>query len=247
MKRAVCLLLLLAACGKKPAPPAPMPEPEGEPPVLELPKRPIRLQRHDRIHLRASILPADAQGPGYAADLGVHKITILEFDDTDVHLDWQMKERFEVGRDQKGRLYDEDLLFGKIRMKPWASAQTMVLPIHWSGEAEFSGYALLWLTPAAWQELKGSGKTIWRIDRDEEPGTLELRGRRRILLRVNDETRQVDVLLAESAAATFLILDQEDNPLVLSVKLRQPREAMSVTGRTRLTFDYEVLEIWTNE
>ena len=64
---------------------------------------------------------------------------------------------------------------------------------------------------------------------------------------MNDAPRLVDVVVAESATAAYRILDEPDNPLILSVKLKQPREEKSVTGRTRMTFDYEVTELWINE
>lgn len=240
MKRTLLVVALLAGCSKKPEPPAPQPEPEADREVLPPPK-PLLLRRHDRVYLRCGILPPDATEPGYQRDLGVHKISIQRYDEEEIDLQWDMKERFQTPDG-----FDEDMLSGRIRIKPWGAARTMVLPIHWTGEGEFRDYALLWLTPGSWTELKSEGRTIWRIDREDD-GALEAKGRRRLSLRVNDEPRLVDAILAESAAATFLILDEAENPLILSVKLKHPQEEKSVTGRTRMTFDYEVLELWINE
>lgn len=245
MRKAFLVLALVAGCSKKPEPPAPQPETPEETTETPPPK-PLVFQRHDRVHLRCGVLPPDCTDAGYQRDLGVHKITILRLDEEEIDLQWDMKERFEVGKDSQGPLYDEDMLVGRIRMKPWSAARTMVLPIHWQGDGEFPNYALLWLTAGAWTELKSAGRTTWRHDPDED-GAVESKGRLRIQLRVNDALRFVDVVVAESATATYRILDEPDNPLILSVKLKQPQEGKSVTGRTRMTFDYEVLELWLKE
>lgn len=246
---AVLVALCLASCGEgPPPPPKPKPKPTPEKPA---PSPFLKLRLRAQVQLRSSVLPPQLRDTGYAKDLGIHRITIEELNENEIRLSWDMKERFLV----RGDVYDEKPLTGSVATRGWKDAREMILPVHWPGNAkkEFEGNALLWLTPAAYRELKEKGIATWRIGGIERrPGDADLRliAATRGKLLVSNEERWYAVLLAASAAAEFRILDDPDNPLILSVKFKEgvvTREVESTTRRTRMTYDYEVTEAWIVE
>lgn len=236
------LLIVIASCDKGP-PPSPQAQREPEPtPLAE--EKPFRLRLHLNawIYVRSSELPPDLRNTGFARDLGVHRIEIVERNADTIVLTWQMKERF-----RKADEFDEAILQGAVRSDDWSKGRTMFLPVHWEGRRTVREQPLLWMTPEAFSELRDGGRTTWNIGLEKRPedGSAKLVERTTRSLVVSEKPRTLPVLRAESAVAEFVVLDDPLEPLLLAVRSRVPTpETLTPTRRTRLTHDYEVTEVW---